>query len=229
MIMLEKVERVTADKVVAERLKQWIVENNLSAGEKLPTEQQLSEELGVARHTLREGIKRLAQLGIVGSKVGSGLYISEVNFDNVAEYMLYLKQRGYISLEDIYSVRKTLECSVAELAAAAIDETHLQLLRDLVDQMDQSCCKDDFKSYVDQDVAFHMALADSTGNHLFSGIISALRQVFLEHMSSLDSATAKNSSLQHREILKALEAHDPVLARAKMDEHLNNISDSFLS
>ena len=227
--MLEKVERVTTDKVVAERLKQWIVENDLQPGEKLPTEQQLSEELGVARHTLREGIKRLSQLGIVGSKVGSGLYISEVNFDNVAEYMLYLKQRKYISLEDIYSVRKTLECTVAELAASAIDQAHLDQLRQLVATMDITSSNGDFEHYVAQDVAFHMVLAESTENHLFSGIISALRQVFLDRLSSLDSATAKNSNEQHHEILNALEAHDPVLARQKMEEHLNNIHDAFIS
>ena len=226
--MLEKVERVTTDKVVAEKLKQWIVENDLNAGEKLPTEQQLSEELGVARHTLREGIKRLSQLGIVCSKVGSGIYISDVNFDNVAEYMLYLKQRGYISLEDLYVVRKTLECKVAELAAAAIDEEHMRLLQELVEQMDLSAHSRDFETYVMQDVAFHMTLAESTGNRLFSGIISALRQVFLEHMSSLDSATAENSSRQHREILKAMGEHNADLARQLMDEHLSDIQDTFL-
>ena len=42
--MLEKVERVTTDKVVAERLKQWIIENDLQPEDRLPTEQQLSEE-----------------------------------------------------------------------------------------------------------------------------------------------------------------------------------------
>ena len=46
-----KVERVTADVIVAEQLKKWIIEKNLQPGDRLPTEQVLSEELGVARHT----------------------------------------------------------------------------------------------------------------------------------------------------------------------------------
>lgn len=225
--MLEKVERITIDKVVAESLKSWILENDLQPGDRLPSEQQLSEELGVARHTLREGVKRLSQLGIVGSRVGSGLYISEVNFDNVAEYMLFLKRRGYISLKDIYSVRTTLECGVAREAAVQIDGAHIALLRDRIAKMDQCCENDDFKSYVLQDISFHMELADSTGNHLFSGIISALRQVFADHMSSLDSATAHNSQHQHKEILEAVISHDPDLAEQKMKKHLGDISPSF--
>ena len=89
--MLEKVEKVTADVVVADRLKAWIISNNLKPGDRLPTEQKLSEELGVARHTLREGIKRLSQLGIIGSRTGSGMYVKNVSFDVFSEYMRYLK------------------------------------------------------------------------------------------------------------------------------------------
>ena len=99
--MLEKVEKVTADVVVADRLKAWIISNNLKPGDRLPTEQKLSEELGVARHTLREGIKRLSQLGIIGSRTGSGMYVKNVSFDIFCEYMRYLKDIGYISFEDV--------------------------------------------------------------------------------------------------------------------------------
>ena len=224
--MLEKVERVTTDKVVAERLKQWIIENDLQPEDRLPTEQQLSVELGVARHTLREGIKRLSQLGIVGSRAGSGLYISQVNFDNVAEYILFLKQRGYISLDDIVSVRLTLECSVARAAAQQADDAHIAAMENIVDQMVESWANNDFKSYVVQDVNFHMTLADSTGNLLFSGIISALRQVIQDHMSSLDETTVNNSLQQHKEILRAVREHDAVRAEEMMHKHLMDINTS---
>lgn len=224
--MLEKVERVTTDKVVAERLKQWIIENNLQPDDRLPTEQQLSEELGVARHTLREGIKRLSQLGIVGSRVGSGLYISKVNFDNVAEYILFLKQRGYISLSDIVSVRLTLECSVARAAAKQADKEHIENLSSIVEKMDESWANNDFKSYVALDLNFHIVLADSTGNLLLSGIINALRQVIQEHMSSLDETTVSNSLQQHKEILQAVREHDYVLAEELMHKHLMDINTS---
>lgn len=227
--MLEKVERVTTDKVVAERLKQWIIENNLQPDDRLPTEQQLSEELGVARHTLREGIKRLSQLGIVGSRAGSGLYISKVNFDNVAEYILFLKQRGYISLDDIVSVRLSLECSVARAAAQQGDGEHIAQLSRLVEKMDESWANNDFKSYVVHDVSFHMTLAESTGNLLFSGIISALRQVIQEHMSSLDETTVSNSLQQHKEILQAVREHDYVLAEELMHKHLMDINTSIIT
>ena len=84
--MLERVERVTTDVIVAERLKTWIIDNQLQPGDRLPTEQQLCGELGVARHTLREGIKRLAQLGkdmtdasnLVPSALSAGTYDTDI-------------------------------------------------------------------------------------------------------------------------------------------------------
>lgn len=227
--MLEKVERVTTDKVVAERLKQWIIENDLQPEDRLPTEQQLSVELGVARHTLREGIKRLSQLGIVGSRVGSGLYISKVNFDNVAEYILFLKQRGYITLDDIVSVRLTLECSVAGAAARQADGDHIAEMEKIVEQMDESWANNNFKSYVSQDINFHLTLADSTGNLLLSGIINALRQVIQEHMSSLDETTVNNSLQQHRDILQAVREHNAELAEERMYKHLKDVDTSMVS
>lgn len=227
--MLEKVERVTTDIVVAERLKEWIIKNDLHAGDKLPTEQKLSEELGVARHTLREGIKRLSQLGIVGSRVGSGLYINEVNFDNIAEYMLYLKQRKYISMGDVYEMRYILECYAAREAAKMASETYITQISELVDQMAETRQQGDFKQYVEQDIAFHMLIADSTGNKLLSGIVSALRQVFLEHMSSLNAATISHSYLQHKEILESIQAHDPQQAEERMSQHLSDIRETFVS
>lgn len=227
--MLAKVERITADVIVAEQLKKWITENNMQPGDKLPTEQVLSEELGVARHTLREGIKRLSQLGIVSSKTGSGLYICDVNFDNMSEYMQFLKQWGYISLPDIYSVREMLECSVAREAASKASEQQLLDMENCLELM-RECIQDgDFASYVQQDVEFHLRLADSTGNHLLSGIISAMRKVFMEHMSQLDSKTAVNSFEQHQAILKAVRARDPKLAEAQMRKHLSDTEGTYLS
>ena len=149
-----------------------------------------------------------------------------MNFDNVAEYILFLKQRGYISLDDIVSVRLSLECSVARAAAQQGDGEHIAQLSRLVEKMDESWANNDFKSYVVHDVSFHMTLAESTGNLLFSGIISALRQVIQEHMSSLDETTVSNSLQQHKEILQAVREHDYVLAEELMHKHLMDINTS---
>ena len=227
--MLERVERVTTDVIVAERLKTWIIDNQLQPGDRLPTEQQLCGELGVARHTLREGIQRLAQLGIVESRTGSGMYISNMSFDNMAEYMLFLKQRGDISVDDICNVRSVLECYVARTVALVVDDAHIRQLHVHLENMKARCDENDWENYVQEDITFHLCLADASDNQLLSGVICALRRIIRAHMSSLDRKTALNSYKQHCLIVDAIERHNPDLAAERMREHLAGIQGSYIS
>ena len=204
--MLEKVEKVTADVVVADRLKAWIISNNLKPGDRLPTEQKLSEELGVARHTLREGIKRLSQLGIIGSRTGSGMYVKNVSFDIFCEYMC--------------QVRRDLESSIAAVAALTITPEEITNLRKLVGKMADCCSCDDFDGYVSCDIEFHTQIADAARNNLYSGIVHSLHDVTVNFMSTLDRTTMARSNETHKEIVDALENRDSEAARMKSKEHL---------
>ena len=87
----------------------------------------------------------------------------------------------------------------------------------------------DFDGYVQQDIIFHMNLAESTGNHLLSGIISALRQVFKEHISQLDHKTAITSFKQHSCIAEAVRSGDSELAEKLMHEHISGTKGSYVS
>lgn len=224
--MLEKVEKITADVVVADRLKKWIISNNLKPGDRLPTEQSLSEELGVARHTLREGIKRLSQLGIIGSRTGSGMYVKNVSFDIFGEYMRYLEDIGYISSENVCQVRCDLESSIAAVAAHTITKDEIASLHRLIEKMADCCSSDDFDGYVSYDIEFHMLIADAARNNLYSGIVRSLRDVTVNFMSTLDRKTMTRSNETHKEIVNALEKRDSETARIKSREHLEWLSDS---
>lgn len=221
--MLEKIEHVTTDVIVAEKLKRWIIEKNLQPGDKLPTELQLCEELGVARHTLREGIKRLSQAGIVASRTGAGIYICEVNFDNFAEYMFFLEQKGYISLADVVSIRIILECNVVKELAKIITDEQLNSLREYVQKMDAMRKENDFTGYINLDIAFHLSMANYINNKLLSGILEAMRKVITGLMSSLDSETMQLSNDMHTKLVKALTLHDSDMAEKVMREHLTNV------
>ncbi len=219
--MLEKLTRVTTDILVADQLKKWIVSKDLQAGDRLPTEQYLCEELGVARHTLREGIKRLAQLGVLESRTGSGTYISKVSFDNFAEYMLYLKERKDISNDDISHIRRILEGYSASLCARMATESDISELEQAVEAMEKACEKDNWKAYVECDVAFHAAIAEATKNLLLIGLISAIRNLTVSFMNELDRNSVGISMEVHKKLLEAIKKRDSKSAEAIMDEHIS--------
>ena len=152
---MNKIEKVTADVQVAEQLKQWIVDQHLEAGDRLPTEAELCNEFGVARHTLREGIKRLSQLGIVESKTGSGTYIRESSYDKVEEYLVFLKDRKEISKQEIYDVRAALESIAAAAAAHNATDADIRQMEKILNRMKRSVEQDDYEKFVDCNVEFH--------------------------------------------------------------------------
>ena len=80
-----------------------------------------------------------------------------------------------------------------------------------------------------EDITFHLCLADASDNQLLSGVICALRRIIRAHMRSLDRKTALNSYKQHCLIVDAIERHNPDLAAERMREHLAGIQGSYIS
>lgn len=98
---------VRASDVAYESLRQDIVEWRLSPGDIL-AEVELSEHLGVSRTPVREAIARLVADGLAVAQRGRGTVVSEVSSDH---------------LDDLFNLRRVLECEAARLAATEAART----------------------------------------------------------------------------------------------------------
>ena len=85
--MLETLPRRKIRDVVAERLKSYIVSEELAPGDRLPTETELAEQFGVSRLSLREATKSLEFLGIVESRTGVGLTVGQIDLQRVTDHL----------------------------------------------------------------------------------------------------------------------------------------------
>ena len=220
---MNKIERVTADVQVAEQLKKWIVDQRLEAGDRLPTEAELWNEFGVARHTLREGIKRLSQLGIVESKTGSGTYIRESSYDKVEEYLVFLKDRKEISKQEIYDVRAALESIAASAAARNAADADIRQMEKILNRMKRSVENGDNEKFLDTNVEFHNAVISLSRNRLLIGITQAIQNLIRYSMSASQSDFQKRmraSYQEHCQILQAIQEHDEVAAHDHMLQHI---------
>ena len=84
MEKVQKLQNLKSQKLyirVYDEIRNYIYKNNLKAGDKLPTEMEMCEMLGVSRNVLREAIKSLEITGIVSSKPGVGIIIRDFNVD----------------------------------------------------------------------------------------------------------------------------------------------------
>ena len=65
---MRPVRRTTLPVLVAEEIRRDILHENLTAGERLPTENELTKQLGVGRPTIREALRILQGQGWIKFK-----------------------------------------------------------------------------------------------------------------------------------------------------------------
>lgn len=211
-------EPVSAD--VTRKLLGWLLGGGVQPGERIASERQLTEALGVGRSAVREAIKTLNVLGLLEVRQGSGTYLAASTSDllpRVVEWGLLLGER---SARDLMESRRLLEIDIAGLAAERRNEAGLEALRSAFEKMRDA--GDEISAYVEGDVEFHLALARASGNVILAdllGSIRALLDVWARRV--LESAGETQTSLKmHAPILKAVAKGDPVAAREAMRRHM---------
>ena len=120
-----KVSRRKLVDEVLERLQEKIFSGEYEVGDRLPTEPQLMEELGVGRSTLRESIKILVHAGILEVRQGQGTRIVSLNTTQDS----FEKRLQAANINHVYEARNMLDKEVAMLAAQRRSEEDLLYLK----------------------------------------------------------------------------------------------------
>ncbi len=211
-------------KQVADQIQELIVAESLKPGDRLPSERELAERLGLSRTVVREAIHTLAVRGLVHVKPGCGAYVRELRPEDAAASMgLLLKLRqAPRSLDDLYEVRRMLEAEIAALAAERATADDVRALQEAVAGMEESA--DDLERYAEYELAFHAALAAATQNGLFCTLLDSIGHLWHEIIRiSLDAPGAPRDGLHyHRQILACIEQRDIEGARRVMLEHVRH-------
>jgi Transcriptional regulators len=149
---------------LAQKLRQEIAAGRMRPGERLPTEQQISERFGVSRPTVREAIGRLKHDGLVVTRQGAGAFIAEPG----AATAFRLDVEDFTNRDEIRNIVELLmavEATATELAAQRRSEEDLAAIQAQLDAMQAAI--DRGEPGVEEDVAFHRAIVDATGNPFF--------------------------------------------------------------
>lgn len=224
----QPVQRVRAHEQVMSQIEERILGGHLSAGDHLPNERDLSVLLGVSRASLRESLRVLEALGVVeirrGGEGGAVLQGTPGSgFVNLLKLQLAL---GQFDQTDVLETRIALETwSCREAADRATTEDHAEL-QDLLDQMDDEDIETaEFNAL---DVAFHVRIAESTGNalcaHLMQSLRTAINRQMIDAYADLPDwqETAKIVRREHRAILDALVTRERETAAERVHEHITD-------
>ncbi len=193
-------------------LRERIVSTALRPGEAL-SEVRLGESYGVSRTPVREAFKRLAEEGLLDVVPQVGTFVARIDLRVV---------------RDNHFVRETLECRIAELAAARIDATGRARIRDALASQRRAIAAGDAAEFFRADEALHERLAEVAGHpSVWQVIHSAKAQ--LDRVRRLSLASAARSRLrmaEHRAIADRVIAGDSAGAAQAMRAHLATIFDA---
>ncbi len=210
----------------ADTLKKMIIEEHFyNYGEKLPNENELSQELGISRTTLRESIRILISDGVLEVKRGKGTYVAEqINqFTENIELNDFLKKK--VTLRDLYETRMIFEPEAAALACkrATDDEIH-EILR--LGEICQAELKKDpcGKKRIESESAFHGAILKASHNEFlgqFLPILTNTIQKTIELNFNLE-IIAEEAYKDHIMIMKFLRKRDVVGVKSAVTIHLHH-------
>lgn len=189
------------DKIV-DNITNAIINGELKPGDKIPTEAELCESMGVGRNSVREAIKILEAYGVVHIRRAEGTFVNE----NYNSKMLYPILYGIIlqkdSLKQMIELRTVIEVGVLQVALSKLNEEKLNAIEDALKQLEKSVYSPEAnsKEIFDADVKFH------------SEIVGVTENVMLESICNyIDKITRQSRRLAINQVLE-LKAEDKFLA-----------------
>lgn len=223
----QKVQSEKLALAVVRQVELLILRGILRPGERLPSERELSERMGVSRPSLREAIDELEARGLLATRPGSGVYVRD---DVAAHYppaLTRLFATHNEAVVDYIAFRRDIEGLAAERAARLGSDTDLRVIDSIFGKMETAHGKRNPSEEARLDAEFHMAIIEAGHNvvmlHMMRGMYDLLTEgVFFNRQVMFRQRTTRDMLLdQHRAINDALQVRDPMAARAALERHMD--------
>ena len=190
---------------VYDELRHYISKNNLKPGDKIPTEMELSQALGVSRNVLREAIKTLEILGVVSSKPGVGMVVNAFSPSSLSTCMfLNLIEDKVDMLKQSQEVRMILELGFAQKCFDSITDDQLDRMEESVKKMETY---EEFADFYDLDAYFHQCMYENLDNKMLIAFLDSAWECDRSFRGKINDNKALRIK-KHRDIYLALRSRD---------------------
>ena len=225
----EPVQQEKLSHSVVRQIEGLILRGILRPGERLPSERELSERMGVSRPSLREALRDLQERGLLTSKAGAGVFVADVLGSAFAPALVTLFATHDEAVFDYISFRRDMEGLAAERAAHLGSDTDLAVIDAIFKKMETAHQKRNPADEAQLDADFHLAIIEASHNivmlHMMRSMYELLREgVFYNRSIMFKQRMTRDHLLdQHRAMNIALQARDPAASRTAVADHLNYV------
>ncbi|MCV6584759.1 MAG: FCD domain-containing protein [Marinibacterium sp.] len=228
----QKIKSEKLSTAVVHQIESLILRGILRPGERLPSERELAEKLGVSRPSLRDAIAQLEEQGLLSARASSGVFVADVLGSAFSPALTRLFSTHDDAVFDYLSFRRDMEALTAERAARLASDTDLKVVQAIFDRMEAAHSRRSSEEEAKLDAQFHMAIIEASHNvimlHMMRSMFDLLQEgVFYNRQIMFRQRTTREALLdQHRAINAAIQARDPDAARAAVVAHLDYVYQS---
>lgn len=215
MISKERLSDSAADAI----LSMITIEKKYKPGDKLPNENELSQELGVSRITLREAIRILVAGNVLEIKRGKGTFVKK---DFIEQPFTELSPvlSAKVGVDDLFEMRLIFEPEAAYYATIRATEGELKRILSIGEKIEEMILQGQDRTQ--EEMAFHRSIAKATHNEFMNKLMPVIQEsvskgVFLyekEHLPVEDVIS------DHRMIMEFMKNRNAEGARSAMKIHI---------
>ena len=209
-----------ANELVVRHVRELIIRGKFRPGQRLPTERDLVQDIGVSRTSVRAGLQTLAAKGLLVIRHGSGTFVADGPPVLDSEPLSLLAALHGFTRKQMFEARRTLEVSIARMAAERATAEQLAAISDAVSAMFATC--DDPQAFLVQDIRFHAAVGTASGNPILASVVEMISAMFYEQRRQTADRRRDLRPVAdtHWHIYQAIRDREPGRAANLMSEHL---------
>ena len=218
---LKKINNVSVVQQVIDNLTEAMLNRQLRPGDKIPTEAELAESMGVGRNSIREAVKILVYLGVLEIRRAEGTFVCDGFSESMIDPMIY----GIIldkedSYENLMELREMMEVGVMQLAMKKVTQKELDVLKNKLEDVHKEIHKgpDNVENAFWAVNEFHDIISDMGQNPLVDKINQVVRT--LTHAMRLETVRTMIETGEGEELYKAHENIYRMIADKDM-EHMD--------
>ncbi|MFD1773356.1 FadR/GntR family transcriptional regulator [Paenibacillus rhizophilus] len=214
---MKKIKKVQTHEMVSKEIKDYIQQNNLKKGDKLPSVEQIMENLGVGRSSIREAIRYLEALDIIEVLNGKGIFVKEPSLYQLSTKFTVEDEKS--ALLQLCDVRRGLEGIAVELAAVRATQEHVDEMWYYYELIGKTTGAESSIA----DMKFHQAIYRASGNVILQEIIGSIWNTFVEFWRAPfgNKDFFYDSYPFHKSVVEAIEEKDAQKAREEFNKMMD--------
>jgi GntR family transcriptional repressor for pyruvate dehydrogenase complex len=210
--------------VVASKIRDYIVQHGLNAGDRLPTEGELAERFGVSRVSVREATKALGFLGILEAAPRRGLTVGHISMKRLSRYLGFHFAVGNYPVDELIDTRVVIEIGGLRHVAEKMkqDPSIYDNLNEINERLRQATS---VQQWIKLETEFHGTLVSASGLRGLSAFNDLLQVFFRRFRADFPLVQWKMAAKSHQEIIDALRGGDHLSATDLLTQHIESLSE----